>query len=471
MIKKGLKISRILHAGYIFEYARTQIAFDPIFESPFSSNCFAYPSIEFNHDQIRKLKFSAVFISHYHDDHCSLESLNLLNRQTPIFIYCLFEEIISLIRKLGFKQVFPLTLNKKVQLGSIEVTPRRALDVDVDCIFQIRAAGFNILNVVDSWIDYSTLSLLLGEGPWDLILWPFQTMRELEVLAPTRSSPANGEIPEELLEQLKLLNPRYLIPSSCQFVYESWSWYNKAFFPVSYKSFAQQVRVQLPNVKIKKMNPGASFELKFQKLSDSNIKFCQIVPAGSLKWIRPLKNQDLDYEYDPTFVPPPTSEIAKRFSNLSEEQTDRIKYFLKKEIPLKFPTLEPLLDCKYFDSPRLWRLAVYNSFGVPEYYNYEVSKNKLKIIDSGCIEFSKISWFTEVIGRKLYGALEQGESLTSMYLRINDHLFSPKVEQEIAGVDVGIDPLLRCLFQGEVGSYQKAQLQRIQISGSKLLGS
>ena len=79
-----LKISRILHAGYLFECSDVSIAFDPIFENPFSKNCYAYPNVQFNHEKIRNLRLDAVFISHYHDDHCSLESLVLLSKETPI---------------------------------------------------------------------------------------------------------------------------------------------------------------------------------------------------------------------------------------------------------------------------------------------------------------------------------------------------------------------------------------------------
>ena len=103
-----MKISRILHAGYIFEYGKTQIAFDPIFENPFSKNCYAFPNVKFNIEEIKKLKLAAVFISHYHDDHCSLESLNLLDRETPIYIYCIYDEMLTMIKALGFKKVHQL---------------------------------------------------------------------------------------------------------------------------------------------------------------------------------------------------------------------------------------------------------------------------------------------------------------------------------------------------------------------------
>jgi metal-dependent hydrolase (beta-lactamase superfamily II) len=86
----------------------TRIAFDTIFENPFSRNCHAFPDVRFDHEQIRRQRFDAVFISHFHDDHCSLESLDLLDRATPLYIYCIFEELFDMVRQLGFVHVQPL---------------------------------------------------------------------------------------------------------------------------------------------------------------------------------------------------------------------------------------------------------------------------------------------------------------------------------------------------------------------------
>ena len=88
-----VKIARVLHAGYLFSVGNTRILFDPIFENPFSRNCHAFPNVEFDHQQIKNLKVDAVFISHFHDDHCSFESLNLLDRSIPIFMFCIFDEM------------------------------------------------------------------------------------------------------------------------------------------------------------------------------------------------------------------------------------------------------------------------------------------------------------------------------------------------------------------------------------------
>ena len=42
-----------------------------------------------------------------------------------------------------------------------------------------------------------------------------------------------------------------------------------------------------------------------------------------------------------------------------------------------------------------------------------------------------LAWTTEIPVSKFYAALELGESLTSMYMRINDAVFDPEIEAEI----------------------------------------
>lgn len=445
---KLVRISRILHAGYVFECEGQQIAFDPLFENPFSHNCYAFPSVQFETDQIKKLSWSAVFISHFHDDHCSLESLDLLDRRTPLYIFCLFDEIFDFVKQMGFSEVHALTLNQTVQVGPFAVTPRRALDEDVDSLFQIEAAGQRILNVVDSWIDEEILELLKKQGPWDMILWPFQTMRELEVIAPRRALPAPAEIPAEWKNQLQVLKPKYLVPSSCQFVQESWSWYNKSFFPISYKLFQEEVRKILPQTRVVRMNPSVSFYLDGKDLRQ----------ADPLPWIKPVGSQDVDYDYQPDLVPPSTAEVAKHFPALDESQKERVWNFCREGLLEKYRSMDPPQD-PYFLKPRLWRLSVYDDQGQPTQFHYLVQEEK---IQSASADEGTLAWLTEVPLTKLYAALEKGESLTSMYMRINDGPFLAAVEEKIQDVDIVEDPLVRCLFTGAFGAYQRAQLHRLQ---------
>ncbi len=442
----SLTISRILHAGYLFECGGTRIAFDPIFENPFSRNCHAFPEVRFDLEQVHKLDLAAVFISHFHDDHCSLESLDLLDRATPIYLYCQFDELFAMIRELGFGQVHPLRTDEAVAVGPFTVTPREALDAEVDSMYQIEAAGLKVLNVVDSWIAPPALAGLARAAPWDMVLWPFQTMREIEVIAPMRADHSAPEVPQEWIDQLRVLAPRYVVPSSCQFVQEPWSWYNHAMFPISYRQFTAAVESALPATRVVRLNPSMSFVLDAQTLT----------AAPPLSWVLPVGDQDVDYDYRPDAAPPTTADIARHFDPLTDAQTALVMDYCRTGLPDKYRSME-LPEDSYFEKPRHWRLAVYDHTGAVVNFDYRVEGDAIEPVEDGAI-----SWLTEVSVAKIYAALSLGESLTSMYVRINDTAFDATTEEEIADADVVDDPLIRCLFNDAFGAYQAAQLRRLK---------
>ncbi len=445
---RRLKVSRILHAGYLFESAQTKIVFDPIFESPFSRNCYAFPEVQFDRAQIQNLELQAIFISHFHDDHCCFDSLDLLDRKTPVYIYCLFEELFILFKELGFLNVHSVALNVEIHVGAFTVTPRRALDMEVDCIFQIQAAGFQILNVVDSWISFTTVYELAQKGPWDLILWPFQTLRELQVLSPSRALRADLELPSEWIEQLKILNPRYVVPSSCQFSHETWSWCNQSLFPITYRQFESQVSEALDSTKVIRLNPSVSVEFSSAGLT----------PAQPLAWVLPIGPQDVDYDYRADLNPPSMSDVARKFLPLSESQARQVTQFIDLGLVEKFKQLEDPAEV-FFQSARVWKLRIFDHLGESFDCHYQICGNRIQKLANWV---GAISWLTEVAATKLHGALAEGESLTSMYLRINDTRFDSDVEAEIGNVDVLADPLIRVLFANDFGSFQRAQLRRLR---------
>ena len=444
----NLKISRILHAGYTFQTEKSLIAFDPIFENPFSVNCFAYPAIEFNYDQIKKLKLDAVFISHYHDDHCSLEILNRLDFSTPVYMYTVFDEFIHLIKDLGFTQVYQLKLNESVVIGDITVTLWPALDIDVDSIFQIKAGRLNILNIVDSWIDADTLERLEKNKPWDLILQPFQTMREIEVLAPSRFQPADRNIPIEWILQLQRLQPKYIIPSSCQFIHEEWSWYRDFYFPISYKNFETQIKQSLPESKIVKLNPSECVQF------DSN----SLERTKPLPWIKTIGEADVDYNYDPDLAIPLTQEISKKFRALSVDQFQDVINYCRTDLIKKYKALQ-LVDDSYFNKPQIWQLSLFDHLGSETQLQYQIFKNEIQLAEN---KTDKITWVTEISTFKLYSALKNAESLSSLYIRVNDIRFDSEVDKSVQNADPLEDPLIRCLYESTIASYQKEQLKKIQ---------
>jgi L-ascorbate metabolism protein UlaG (beta-lactamase superfamily) len=443
-----LKISRILHAGYVFECDDTQIAFDPIFENPFSRNCHAFPAVRFDHAQIRDVKFAAVFISHFHDDHCSMESLDLLDRQTPIYMYCLFDEMFAMIRELGFAHVHQLQIDVPVKVGPLQVIPRKALDADVDSMFQISANGLNVLNVVDAWIDPEDLPNLARHAPWDLVLWPFQTMREMDVLSPSRSTKAPPELPEDWIEHLRILNPRYVVPSSCQFLQEPWSWYNHAFFPITYSQFQREVEAGLPDTRVVRFNPSVSMLLDATSLH----------PAPPLPWVIPVGEQNVDYQYQPDNPVPTTAAIACHFPALSPAQNSIVLRYCETDLIETYQDMELPPD-SYFETARLWRLSIYDHTGAATLFHYRVQGDQ---IEPASADSAPLAWTTEIPASKIYAALELGESLTSMYMRINDVVFDANIETALQDADLVDDPLIRCLFNDAFGAYQAAQLRRLK---------
>ncbi|WP_051971696.1 MBL fold metallo-hydrolase [Massilia sp. 9096] len=446
----SLTVSRILHAGYVFDCEGVRIAFDTIFENPFSRNLHAFPSVRFDEAAIRRQRFDAVFISHFHDDHCSLDSLDLLDRATPLYLYCIFDELFDMLGRLGFTDVQRLHLNAPVRIGPFEVTPREAMDAEVDSMFQVRAAGLNVLNVVDSWIDDATLACLVAQKPWDLVLWPFQTMRELEVLAPTRSEPAPPALPQEWLDQLRALAPRCVVPSSCQFALEPWSWYNRAFFPISYAHFTREVAAALPDARVVRLDPSVSVTL------DAALGAEMLRPAPPLPWVMPVGPQNVDYVYEGNADAPPTSEIARHFPALTAAQWARVLDFCRTGLPERYADTEAASD--YFERPRIWQLSIYDHAGACTRWRYRLEDGAATpaMEDDG-----PLGWSTEVPAAKLYAALELGESLTSMYLRVNDAEFDAATERELVQADVIDDPLIRALFSEGFGAYQQAQLRRL----------
>ncbi|MEO7497915.1 MAG: MBL fold metallo-hydrolase [Massilia sp.] len=442
-----ITISRILHAGYVFACDDTRIAFDPIVENPFSRNCHAFPDVRFEHDQIRGMKFDAVFISHFHDDHCSLDSLDYLDRATPIYMYCQFDELFDMVGALGFARVHRLRVDEPVDVGAFRVTPREAMDTDVDSLFQIQAGGLNVLNVVDAWIDTPTLDLLARYAPWDMVLWPFQTMRETDVLSPSRAETAPSHLPEEWIEQLQALRPRFVVPSSCQFQQEPWSWYNQALFPVTYKQFETEVSAALPAAQVVRLNPSVSVVLDKDSLR----------PAAPLSWVVPVGQQDVDYGYRPTLAAPRTADIARKFAPLSAAQTRLVMNYCGAGLLEKYRAME-LPEDSYFEQPRNWRLTVHDHTGAVTEFRYRIAGDRIDPLDD---TEAPLGWTTELPIAKLYAALALGESLTSMYMRINDTRFDAATEADLEYADIVDDPLIRCLFNDAFGAYQAAQLRRL----------
>lgn len=441
----SVRVSRLLHAGYLFEAEGARILFDPIFESPFSVNCHAFPAARFDAWPPPGFRADAVFISHFHDDHCSLESLDRLDRGTPIHLFCRHAELFELIRALGFRDVRSLEWDRPVRVGPFEVRAWRALDADVDSILSVRAGGVAILNVVDSWIDDEILSAF-ARTDWDLVLWPFQTMRELEALCPARGAPAERGLPPEWKAQLTVLKPRAVVPSSCQFKFEPWSWLNRAYFPISYERFARELAELLPSCVVWRLDPGQAVEL-----TPGTSARAPELPGLGLE-----ADRGGDYEYDESAPVPSSAEIASRFAAPSNEERRRLEEFLHDGLARRWAELSPWEE-GFFSRSRHWRLALFDQHGGERVLDYRVEGAAITRMTAELSESSSPDWRTEISAAKLIGALERGETLTSLYARV----IPPLEKSDEPEIDLFEDPLLRVLYEGRPFAYQRAQLERI----------
>lgn len=445
----SLVVSRVLHAGYIFEYEKSKIIFDPIFENPFSRNCYAFPPVSFDIELIKTMQFSAIFISHYHDDHCSLKSLDLLDRNTPVYLYCQIDELFELIRQMGFTHVYSLQIDSAININSIKVIPRLALDPAVDTIFEIHAGQIKVLNVVDAWIDPLALKNLAVQAPWDLVLWPFQTMLEIQVLSPNRSKKYTPEIPAEWLDQLRILQPKNIVPSSCQFLQEEWSWHNQSMFPIRYKFFAEEIQIKLPSAQILRLDPGASVKITKDKI--------EAIP--DLIWIQKIPSGPVDYDYNPPAVYPDTAEIAQKFAKLSVKQIETVLDYCQHQITALLNSIG-LPEDPYFDKVRGWQLSLFDHLGEEKKFYYQVGQGRIE-----CLASPKLpcGWTTRLPMTKLYQAISDGETLTSMYIRINDEFFDTQTEEELHFADILSDPLVYALSYKSEISYQKSQFKKLNL--------
>lgn len=454
----SIAINRILHAGYIFDDGYSKIVFDPLVENPFSYNCYAFPHVSIDVSKIKNTKYDAIFISHYHDDHLSLKSLQYFDRHIPIYLYSHYDVFFELLRDLGFTEVHKIHLNQVVQIHNFAVTAWPALESDVDTIFQIQNKDINVLNVVDSWIDWQTHSKL-SQLQWDVILWPFQIMREKEVLSPNRLKHENIDFPQAWTEQIKGLNPRYIVPSSCQFRFEDWSWYNHHFFAVTYQQFKQMISTNLKNTEVIILDPGQGY------LFD---KSCTKM-ASHLDWITIDEVRHSDYELNLNVVPSHTSNIAHHFQQLQSQESIQVHQFCQNEIPRKLTSIFQNTNQESYwkEKTKNWKLIVYDHLGQPISYIYCIDSESVTLLSADTVDV--IDWQTEILEFKLYSAMINGESLISLYVRINDILFTDQVEKNLTDIDLLEDPLLKCLYSEDVAHYQKRQLKLILESSNGFL--
>lgn len=431
----SLACHRLFHAGYQIQSPLALIWMDPILDNNFSVNVESYPQIKFEDSGVHHFPVEAVVISHIHDDHLSLTSLNKLKRNVAIYIYSpLYLKVIYLIKSLGFKEVYAIEPFESFNIKDIEIKVWPALDNEVDCLLSFHSQGFNILNVVDSWIPAGIINRL-ARTIWDLVLWPFQYLRESEVLSPDRFNQVSHSILPEHLEQLSELTIYNLVMSSCQFRMQGSSWLNHKFFSLSYAQFASQLNDCCPKINIINLLPGQGlFFLPKQVVSW----------AASLGFISILAEQGSnDYYFDPYIKVPLMSQLASQLGSLDLQEELFLHLYIRHSLPETLTSLEWEKGSLFCEPLFTWQLLIYDHQGRAQSFFMMSDQGKFCLTEA----VSNPDWVTEVSAARFYQALTKGFPLTSLYLQIARQPLSSRGESYLKEpYQLFNDPLVKALY-------------------------
>lgn len=255
-----VQFTKLPHAGMLVEDSSTGLMFDPILgEKTVQSTYLVTPAVVTTPELAATVRIDAVFISHEHEDHFNIESLDLLSRELTIY----FPEgavLLGLIlRKLGFKHIAPLRLGQAIRVGHFTVTPTPSRVPFPEVGFIVTKGSVSIWNLVDTLPDQQQLQELLdGHGRPTLLLPYHQPTQELKV--------ANAQIIERFPKQelakhvarVVQLRPRWVLPSSYDlFNYQS-PWLNSYLAPITRQEFIAEVRRLRPEVQGLELEVGSS---------------------------------------------------------------------------------------------------------------------------------------------------------------------------------------------------------------------
>jgi hypothetical protein len=333
---------------------------------------------------------------------------------------------------LGFERIEALELNESVVIGDIKITPLRALEDLIDCLFLIGQGGLKVLNVVDAGIDAAMRTRLKRIAPFDVVLWPFQILRERDILLADPAEKSFEARHAAQLQQLVDFKPRIVVPSSCQFIHEKGSWYNRIKFPISYSRFQRDVEKKSPRIRVEQILPGDTWTLTPRTFAKS----------GRLSWVRRLTEKAVDYKFEPSKTVPTTREIAMKRPVISAENTRRVLSFCRDELAslLKRDKLRNGKGAHSF-----WQLSLFDHRGHEIKFVYRFQGGRARHVPIPAFE---IDYRTEIPLERLAFVLDGGPAYMA-YARIFN---GPQ--------DVFEDHLISA-FSRDMLAYQNGQLRRL----------
>lgn len=182
-----MKFTNLGGATGILEFKGKRMLFDPwLDDGIFHGAWFHYPPVKLPQDGIKGLgKFDYVYISHIHEDHCSLGTLRELNVDAELIIMDRTPNfVLQFVKKNGlkFKKIHLVPAWEKVNIDEtltvamMTTDPAHELNYQIDSAIVLEADGCVVYNSNDC-IPYSEAFKFLNENykKIDLALIPYAT--------------------------------------------------------------------------------------------------------------------------------------------------------------------------------------------------------------------------------------------------------------------------------------------------------
>lgn len=388
-----LRVSRIAHAGMVVETPTVRCIVDPILKNDFMGGTLELnPPISLDTAAFSKVKFDLLIISHEHEDHFSLPSIHLVNRDAHVLYPARSPWIKPILERLGFKFFRALVPFRGYKLRDLEIVATRSHVSFPEMGILFRSGKSSCWNLVDSVVKKTTIQRILRDyGRPSVVFAPFQPVIELEMF----NGPLGGNFPlldyKNILRTIQMIGSKYVVPTAFGYRNSTAEWLNTRQFPMSETQFAKDIKLMASQQMVVHLTPGSTLRIDADRLRK----------AGKLPYIsRKTSLATRSTEWRPDRGVDPLT--AKRRLSVSEMKT--LKSFLR-------GTFLRHLNSRDFEryvkplhlGKVVWRLEILEGPGQSSTWTIDFTKKPLNFSKSRADDFPNLH--TSVLGSTLLDSL------------------------------------------------------------------
>jgi CMP-N-acetylneuraminate monooxygenase len=277
-LTENLKLSIHSHATLELAYKNSNVLFDPWLEGPAyygSWHLFPKPKIKAN-----EIKADAIVITHPHPDHFHIPTLELMNKQTPIFFPSFPSRLIEkALHKAGFLNINPLLWEECTEVANnIKITFLRPRSMWEDSatltqIFEVENI-FNWLNLVDAGaifddfalpnIDLLSSAFNQGASGYPMTWSHLSDSRKIKILEAQKNNTL-----KLLPNKSKRVSAKYFLPFAghWRLGLEQHQRYSEMIPNTSFQELEAAFLDNAPEVKFLGLYPGESYDFYSEKFT------------------------------------------------------------------------------------------------------------------------------------------------------------------------------------------------------------